>query len=88
LENIEIRKVEREHTDFVSKSGQKVVRDKVLLHCDDQDGERVFLRDYDFGNFEKYSRGQVGTFVVRIDVEEGWKAKTLISIVDFIPNAD
>ncbi len=41
------------------------------------------MKDPDTSHLQMYKRGMVGTFVVRIDVEEEFGAKTKITVVSF-----
>lgn len=53
------------------------------LALDDEEEERFYLTDKNMENLDKYKRGMMGTFTVRIDVEEGFKGKTKMVVTDF-----
>ena len=63
----EIRKVEEVTTSFEGKDGKLIERKYVLLKVDDDDEERVELYDKNSDNLTSYSKGQVGTFTLRLD---------------------
>lgn len=42
----------------------------------------------DMANLAKYKRGMVGTFFIRVDVEEGFGAKAKFLVTDFKENAE
>lgn len=84
VKDVEIRKVEDIDASFDNSKGEKVESHYIKLTCDvGEDMDRVFFKDKDMGNLEKYKRGMVGTFFLRIDVEEGFGAKAKLSVIDF-----
>ena len=53
------------------------------ISCDDENGDRFFLQDKDMSHNKLYKRGTCGTFTLRVDVEDMYKGKTRITVVDF-----
>ena len=45
--------------------------------------DRVFFKDKDMSNLDKYKHGMVGTVILRVDVEEGFGAKARFLVTDF-----
>jgi len=89
IKDCEIRKVEDVDASFVSRDGKQIESHYIELTCDVGDAcERIYLKDRDMSNLGKYHRGQVGTFHVRIDVEEGYGSKTKINVVSFDEKVD
>ena len=83
LENVEIRKVEDVDKSFKNKKGETVEAHEILLACDDENEDRIFLHDKNMENLAKYKRGMIGTFKIRIDIEEDFGMKAKITVVDF-----
>lgn len=84
VKECEIRKVEDIDNSFENKKGEKVESHYILLTCDvGEDFDRVWFKDKDMSNLKKYKRGMVGTFTLRIDVEEDFGAKAKMLVVDF-----
>lgn len=84
VKDVEIRKVEDIDASFTNTKGEVVESHYIKLTCDvGKDVDRVFFKDKDMGNFEKYKRGMVGTFFIRVDVEEGFGAKAKFLVTDF-----
>jgi hypothetical protein len=82
--NVEIRKVEDIDASFEGKDGKTIESHYIKLTCDvGEDMDRVFFKDKDMANLDKYKRGMVGTVVLRIDVEEGFGSKAKFLVVDF-----
>ena len=87
LENVEIRKVEKVEKPFKTKDGKENVIRYIDIIADDEDTNRIYLKDKCMDNFENYKRGMVGTFTVRIAIEDdGFKKKTDITVRAFEPN--
>ena len=78
--------------DVVVAIKDKENKDKVTeyhsleLGLDDEDGERFYLTDKDMSHADMYKRGVTGTFTVRIDVEEGFKAQITKSGKEIVKN--
>ena len=69
------------------KDGKKIESHYIKLTCDvGEDMDRVFFKDKDMANLEKYKRGMVGTFFIRVDVEEGFGSKAKFLVTDFKEN--
>ena len=84
VKDVEIRKVEDIDASFTNTKGEVVDSHYIKLTCDvGEDMDRVFFKDKDMGNFEKYKRGMVGTFFIRVDVEEGFGAKAKFLVTGF-----
>lgn len=89
VKDVEIRKVEDIDASFEGKDGKTVESHYIKLTCDvGEDMDRVFFKDKDMGNLEKYKRGMVGTFFIRVDVEEGFGAKAKFLVTDFVENKE
>lgn len=87
VKDVEIRKVEDVDASFHNSKGETVESHYIKLTCDvGDDMDRVFFKDKDMANLEKYKRGMVGTFFIRIDVEEGFGAKAKFLVTDFKEN--
>jgi hypothetical protein len=43
----------------------------------------VFFKDKDMSHLETYKRGQVGTMVIRVDVEEDFGSKAKFLVTEF-----
>lgn len=84
VKDVEIRKVEDVDASFQNAKGEAVESHYIKLTCDvGESVDRVFFKDKDMGNLEKYKRGMVGTFFIRVDVEEGFGAKAKFLVTDF-----
>lgn len=89
VKNVEIRKVEKIDASFENNKGEKVESHYIKLTCDvGDDIDRVFFKDKDLTNMDKYKRGMVGTIFLRIDVEEGFGSKAKFLVTDFEENAE
>lgn len=87
VKDVEIRKVEEITTSFENSKGETVESHYIKLTCDvGENMDRVFFKDKDMSNLDKYKRGQVGTFFLRIDVEEGFGSKAKFLVTDFKEN--
>lgn len=87
VKDVEIRRVEDIDASFENKKGEKVESHYLLLTCDvGEDMDRVFFKDKDMSHLETYKRGQVGTMVIRIDVEEDFGSKAKFLVTEFKPN--
>ena len=87
IENGEIRKVEKVEKPFKTKDGKENVIRYIDIIADDDDLNRIYLKDKCMDNLEKYKRGMVGTFTLRIAIEDdGFKKKTDITVRAFEPN--
>ncbi len=85
IENAEIRAVNLVQNEFNS-NGKKVSYEYIDLKVDDENGERIYLKDKCVDNMENYHRGDIGTFVIRIECEEDFKKKCDITVSKFKKN--
>ena len=86
IENVEIRKAEIVEGVIEGKDGREDTTYRYIdLHCDDEDLNRIYLKDKICENINKYERGTVGTFVIDIAAEEEFKKSYKITVKDFIP---
>lgn len=84
VKDVEIRRVEDIDASFENSKGEKVESHYIKLTCDvDEDMDRVFFKDKNMENLKNYKRGMVGTFFIRVDVEEGFGAKAKFLVTDF-----
>ena len=89
VKDVEIRKVEDVDASFENNKGEMVESHYIKLTCDvGEDMDRVFFKDKDMANLEKYKRGMVGTFFIRVDVEEGFGSKAKFLVTDFKENEE
>lgn len=87
VKDVEIRKVEDIDASFENSKGEKIDSHYIKLTCDaGENVDRVFFKDRDMSRLDTYERGQIGTFTIRIDVEEGFGNKAKILVTDFKPN--
>lgn len=87
VKDVEIRKVEDIDASFENSKGEIVESHYIKLTCDvGEDMDRVFFKDKDMSNLDKYKRGMVGTIILRVDVEEGFGSKAKFLVTDFKPN--
>lgn len=85
IENCEIRKVEQVDGSFVASDGTTREYHRILLTVDEgEDFNRIFLKDKNMENLQKYKRGMIGTFTIRVDVSEGYGGKTKFLVTDFV----
>lgn len=87
LPEVEIRKAEVVEGSFIAKSGEEKVTRKIELAADDKDLNRIYLSDKDLSHEELYKRGTIGTFKLKIDLEEEFGIKAKIHVLEFIPEA-
>lgn len=84
VKDVEIRKVEDIDASFENNKGETIESHYIKLTCDvGEDMDRVFFKDKNMANLEKYKRGMVGTFFIRVDVEEGFGSKAKFLVADF-----
>ena len=87
IENCEIRKVEQVDGSFTSPEGKEIDYHYILLTVDEgEDFNRIFLKDKNMENLQKYKRGMIGTFTIRVDVSEGYGGRTKFLVTDFMEN--
>lgn len=87
VKNVEIRKAEIIDGSWRNKEGKLIDYHYIRLTCDDVEQERVFFRDNNIGNLQKYKRGMIGTVILRVDAEENkcnLYEKAKFRVVDFI----
>lgn len=82
VKDAEIRGVKAVENTF-EIDGKEVVQKFIDLKVDDENGDRIFLKDKNMDNIDKYKRGMTGTFTLSIEVEEDFKTKTTILVRDF-----
>ena len=86
LKDCEVRKVTDVDASF-EKDGKRFGGHHILLDVDQgEDCNRIHLIDYNMENLQAYKRGDMGTFTVRVDIEEptfGTQCKCKISVVGF-----
>ena len=89
VKDVEIRKVEDVDASFENAKGETVESHYIKLTGDvGEDMDRVFFKDKDMSNLDKYKRGMVGTVVLRVDVEEGFGGKAKFLVIDFKENEE
>ncbi len=89
MNNVEIRNVEMVEKEFeVTEKGEaKVITSRYLdIKADDENCERIYLKDKNVDNLENYHRGDIGTFTLRIACEEEFKKKYDITVISFKKN--
>lgn len=88
VRDAEIRKVEDIDASF-EKDGKTIESHYIRLTCDiGEDMDRAVFKDRNMANLEKYKRGMVGTFFLRVDDEEGYGSKTKLTVIDFKENEE
>lgn len=86
LRNAEIRKAEVIENSFKDKkTGEDKVSRKIELAIDDENLNRIYLYDKCIENLEMYKRGAIGTFKLKINVEEDFGTKCQINLIAFKP---
>lgn len=80
----EIRRATIEKGSFKKDNGDDVEYSTIVIKALDEDDNSFFIKDKRIENIEKYTRGTVGVFKIRIDVVEGFKGKTTITLIDFV----
>lgn len=86
LANVEIRKAEVVDRSFTAKDGKQV--DASFLQVtvlDDEHDIIAYLQDKDMTRAELYKRGTIGTFLLSVSVDLGFKGRTKIYVADFKP---
>lgn len=84
IRNCEIRKVEEIVNTFKTKDNKEVEYHYLLISADDCECNRIYLKDKDISNINKYKRGTVGDFYVKIICEEQYGIKAKIIVTDFV----
>lgn len=79
----EIRKAEVVDEPWEDKQGTVHENSYILIKALDREDNSFYIKDKHLENLDKYQRGTEGTFDIRIDVDEGYKGKTTITLVDF-----
>lgn len=84
VKDVEIRKVEDIDASFEGKDGKTIESHYIKLTCDvGENMDRVFFKDRDMSNLDKYKRGMIGTVFLRVDVEEGFGSKAKFLVIGF-----
>lgn len=97
VKNVEIRKIEEIDGSWINKDGKFIDYHYIRLTCDDAEQNRVFFRDNNMENLQKYKRGMIGTVVLRIDAEESFETdcnrrkyslyeRAKFRVIDFVEN--
>ena len=82
----EIRKAVIESGSFQNKKGETVETKKIVLSVDDTDDSRIYLTDRNLDRLDMYQKGTVGTFHLRLDVDEEFGSRVKITVTDFVPD--
>ena len=61
IKNLEVRKIE----ELEYKINDKTYK-SLNIHFDNEDCDRIVIKDGNYGNKEKYKRGMIGTAIIRI----------------------
>lgn len=83
LNNVEVRTAQLIEDEF-EKDGKKIQSKYIDIKADDENLNRIYLKDKNLDNLEKYKRGTVGTFKIAIICEEDFKKTYKILVEDFI----
>ena len=83
LPEVEIRAAEVVENVFTTEDGQERKSSYIDLKCDDKNLNRIYLKDKNIDNIDKYHRGDIGDFYILIDAEEEFKKKYTITVRDF-----
>lgn len=87
VKDVEIRRIEDIDASFTDKNGKLVESHYIKLTCDaGENVDRVFFKDKNMENLKKYKPRMVGTFFIRIDVEEDFGSKAKFLVTDFKEN--
>lgn len=79
----EVRAVELVENEFKGENGEIQKYSYIDLKVDDKNGDRIFLKDKNVDNINKYKRGDIGDFIIVIDAEEEYKKSYKITVRDF-----
>ena len=87
VRDVEIRKVTDVDASFTDKNGKAVESHYILIKGDAGENEdTVYLRDKNMANLQKYKRGMVGTFFLRLDAEDDFSPMAKFFVIDFKEN--
>lgn len=89
LSHVEVRKCVVVDRSFTGKDGKEI--DASFLQVtvlDDEHDNFAYLHDKNLGHAEMYKRGAVGTFLLSVSVDEGYKGRTKIFVADFKPEGE
>lgn len=86
--NCEIRKVERVPGSFIGKNGKEIDTTHLIVQIDDEEMNRIYLKDKCLANEENYKRGMIGDAELLINVEDGFGGKTTVLLRRFRPKED
>ena len=86
--HVEVRRCDLIENKFKDKNGKDVHFRYLEVSCEDDSGNPFVLKDRMVDNQSFYHRGLMGTFVLQIRHEEGYRGKTQINIKNFIPDED
>ena len=84
----EIRKAEVVDEPWKDKDGKVHENSYILIKALDREDNSFFIKDKHLENLVNYQRGTEGKFDIRIDVDEGFKGKTTITLVGFQKDED
>lgn len=70
LPNLEVRKVIDDSYSFSDKNGKLVVVHSLVVCFDDDDAQRIELRDKDMSHLDQYKIGSLVNVKLRIDIDE------------------
>lgn len=87
VRDVEIRKVTDIDASFTDKAGKQVESHYLLIKGEAGVNEdTVYFRDKNMGNLQKYKRGMVGTFFLRLDAEDDFSSMAKFIVKDFKEN--
>ena len=88
MKNVEIRKAEIITSSFENNKGENQEYSYIDIMADDEEENRIFLRDKNIDNLSKYQKGTIGTFRIWINITEGFKGKKEVLLQSFEPNKE
>lgn len=86
MKNVEIRKAEIIMSSFTNNKGEEQEYSYIDIMADDEEENRIFLKDKNIDNLSQYQKGTVGTIKLWINITEGFKGKKEILLQSFEPN--
>lgn len=88
----EVRKVVHETSTFDDKNGNPQTYHHLLLSIDDDEENRVYLKDSHLEDSVLYAKGVTGTFILTVEMQIGFyknvKAGTKVTVKNFIPDKE
>ena len=88
MKNVEIRKAEIITSSFENNKGENQEYSYIDIMADDEEENRIFLRDKNIDNLSKYQKGTIGTFKLWFNITEGFKGKKEVLLQSFEPNKE